>query len=186
MTVCECVFNKVFMFVFVCASVCVCVLVGWLVRCRFILYFFAFHINRTTYVCIRYSMFICTRAHEYSLIRHKNNNKKRIVTGFMSTELIALHKLRCYDRCLFACLHVFITWWLSMLLLCTIVGFVVVVGVFASLILILFTVMVWVPEYVCVSSCVRVFTFASVVVFQVVKHTHIGRLLTCFPLMFSK
>lgn len=185
MTVCECVFNKVFMFV--CASVCVCVLAGWLVRCRFILYFFAFHINRTTYVCIRYSMFICTRAHEYSLIRHKNNNKKRIVTGFMSTELIALHKLRCYDRCLFACLHVFITWWLSMVLLCTIVGF-VVVGVFASLILILFTVMVCVREYVCVWVAVCVCLRLHPLWFfkSTNTHTHTGRLLTCFLLMFSK
>lgn len=54
------------------------------------------------------SVYAFFNVYTHLLISHKNNNnnssKKRIVTGFMSTELIALHKLRCYDRCLFVCM----------------------------------------------------------------------------------
>lgn len=128
---------------FICARVCVCVYVYWLVGSLYIFLSFT-------------SLFFCVSQIERRVFEsgkspsvfaestEKTKTKKRIFTGFMGTELIALHELRCYDRCL----HV-LHWWLTLLLL--LLYRCLCCWIFASLNLILSVVGVCVSDvYVCI------------------------------------
>lgn len=157
MHMCACVvyFNKVFMFI--CARVCVCVYVYWLVGSLYIFLSFT-------------SLFFCVSQIERRVFEsgkspsvfaestEKTKTKKRIFTGFMGTELIALHELRCYDRCL----HVFYSG-------CRCYSI-------ALSLLLDFCITYYFHSVCCcrmwVCECKRLFTFASIVIFQVVTHTH--------------